>query len=192
MEDLEIYYDKLRCAVEKRISRKMSTPRDFDYLAMRVFDCQKSYISSMSLKRFWGYLGKDNITVPRQSTLNLLSQFAGYSDWEAFCTTSSGNVEIQSEFILSDTMYATSIEQGVSVRLMWNPGRMVLAVYQGHEQFKVLESVNSKLSVGDTFCCGQFVNGEPLYLHRLIHDGSAPMNYVCGKEDGVQISLVFE
>lgn len=192
MENLDIFYEKLRSAVEKRINKKMATPRDFEYLAMRLLDCQKTYISSMSLKRFWGYLGKDNVTVPRQSTLNLLSQFAGYTDWKAFCASSSGNAEVQSEFILSDTIYATSIEIGAVVRLVWNPDRMVMAVYQGHDQFKVLQSENSKLSVGDTFCCGQFVSGEPLYLNRLIHEGGAPMNYVCGKEDGVQISLVFD
>lgn len=182
MENQEIFYDALRNSVEGRIDRRLKTPRDFDYLAMRIYDSQKSYISAMSLKRFWGYLGQNNQTVPRYNTLNLLAQFVGYKDWPTFCKSSSGNAEVQSEFILNDTTYASSLSVGIKLRLIWQPDRMLLMEYQGHEQFKVIESINSKLSVGDTYCCGQFINGAPLYLNRLIHEGSAPMNYVCGKD----------
>ena len=49
---------------------------------------------------------------------------------------------------------------------------------------------NSKLSVGDTFHAGQIIEGEPLYLQCLVHEGGQPVNYVCGKVGGVKYRLL--
>ena len=42
MEGLTKQYKSLREAVEKAVSRKMCTPRDFDFMAMRIFDTTHS------------------------------------------------------------------------------------------------------------------------------------------------------
>ena len=56
--------------------------------------------------------------------------------------------------------------------------------------FKVLESKNSKLSKGDTFICERFVENSPLMLSNLIHDNSNPVNYICGKRNGIKYQLI--
>ena len=73
---------------------------------------------------------------------------------------------------------------------MWHPDRVVTIRHDGYEVFSVVESVNSKLSAGDTFRCGLIVEGEPLYLSQLIHEAGEPMSYVCGSEGGVKFRVL--
>ncbi len=72
------------CAkIEKTVGQKMKSPKDFDFLSELIFEKLHERISATTLKRLWGYL--DEPTVPRQSTLDILSRFVDYSDWEHFC-----------------------------------------------------------------------------------------------------------
>lgn len=67
-QNMDAMFDALKKRVEKVVGRSMVTPRDFDYLAMRLFDANRVCISSTTLKRFWGYL--DGGT-PRRQTHSL-------------------------------------------------------------------------------------------------------------------------
>lgn len=59
----------------------MKTPKDFDFLSEQIFERQHETVSASTLKRIWGYLpGR----TPRQSSLDILSRFAGHTNWEAF------------------------------------------------------------------------------------------------------------
>ena len=87
MQDYNI--QRLREAVESVAGRRMQTPKDFDFLSEMVFDKIHQHISPTTLKRLWGYLPESSM--PRTSTLNLLAQFVGYSNWEAFCNTEDKN-----------------------------------------------------------------------------------------------------
>ena len=74
MVSVQEIYIRLQKTVEKAVGRPMLTPRDFDYLSSCVFTTTKENISAMTLKRFWGYLGKKNERQPRLGTLNLLAR----------------------------------------------------------------------------------------------------------------------
>ena len=73
---------KLRDKIEETIGRKMKTPKDFDFLSEQVFEKLHETVSSTTLKRIWGYLSEASI--PRISTLDILSQYVGYTDWASF------------------------------------------------------------------------------------------------------------
>ena len=73
---------KLRDKIEETIGRKMKTPKDFDFLSEQVFEKLHETVSATTLKRIWGYLSETS--VPRISTLDILSQFVGYTDWANF------------------------------------------------------------------------------------------------------------
>ena len=76
-------FEALRNAIEAAVDRKMRSPRDFDFLAQAIFEKVHQPVSTSTLKRFWGYLPRYAST--RTSTLDLLSQFLDYKDWEHFC-----------------------------------------------------------------------------------------------------------
>ena len=68
--------------VEANCNRKMKTPADFDFLAGVIWNAVHESISSSTLKRVWGYAGKE--TDARFVTKTILSRYIGYKDWDDF------------------------------------------------------------------------------------------------------------
>ena len=185
-ETIEEMYESLHGAVEKRVGRAMSTPRDFDLLSASISEATRVYISPTTLKRFWGYLTENKDYRPRRFTLDLLSMYVGYKDWDSYCKSSSACPGVNSDFVKSPTIYATSLALGDKLKLMWNPDRCVTVSYMGEDMFEVVDSVNSKLQSGDRFCCGCFMDSESLYLSRLVRNGKVLGAYVCGQDGGIK------
>lgn len=183
-------YHLLQQKAEQVAGRVMNTPRDFDYLATRILDKTKGYIAPITLKRFWGYLGDEYRKKPYRSTLNILAQFVGYVSIEAFEESYAGGSQVESDFLTNDSLQVASLEKNTRIELRWYPDRSITVVYLGMEMFKVVESVNSKLSAGDTFMMSQIIDGEPLTLRCLVHEGMAPTNYVCGRVNGVKYRVM--
>ncbi|MBR2231320.1 MAG: hypothetical protein IJ891_03035 [Prevotella sp.] len=69
--------------IEEQLGRKMMTPKDFDFLAMQVFEKTRQSISVSTLKRVWGYVSSKGAA--SETTLDLLSNFAGYASFFQFC-----------------------------------------------------------------------------------------------------------
>lgn len=189
MQTIEDIYGALRGAVEKTVGRAMKTTSDFDHLAASLLEATKVSISAMTLKRFWGYLGEKNMRQPRPSTLDALALYVGYTDWMTYYKQSSAAGKVESDFLKNNSLVTNSLSKGTLIRLMWHPDRVVTIRHEGYEVFTVVESMNSKLSAGDTFRCGLIVEGEPMYLSGLIHEGSEPSEYVCGRKDGVRFRI---
>ena len=189
MQTIEDIYGALRGAVEKTVGRAMMTTSDFDHLTASLQESTKVNISAMTLKKFWGYLGEKNMRQPRPSTLDALALYVGYTDWMTFYKQSSAAGEVESDFLKNNSLVTNSLAKGTLIQLMWQPDREVTIHHEGYEVFTVVESVNSRLSAGDTFRCGLIVEGEPMYLSGLIHEGGEPSEYVCGRKDGVKFRI---
>ena len=86
MDNLNQNIERLRRTIETQAEREMRTPKDFDFLSERIFEKVHLTVSPTTLKRMWGYLSE--AVAPRISTLNILSQFVGFDDWESFCRSS--------------------------------------------------------------------------------------------------------
>lgn len=69
--------------VEEKVGREMKTPKDFEYLSAQIFEETRRTISVSTLKRIWGYI--DSYRSVRETTLDLLAQFAGYDNYRHFC-----------------------------------------------------------------------------------------------------------
>ena len=83
METQQQYFSALCQALEEKMGKRMHTSKDFEALAASIFEQTHQLISASTLKRLWGYL--DEGVTPRRTTLDLLSQFLGYAEWDAFC-----------------------------------------------------------------------------------------------------------
>lgn len=178
--------ESLREHVEAVAGEKPGSPRDFNILAMHILDKTGTYISPITLKRFWGYLGKEKEKQkpPYRHTLNLLAKYAGYIDYDEFANNKEENIE--SDFLPNDCLQTCNLRRGSRIEIKWRPNRCVTVQHEGMEMFKVIESINSKLSEGDTFIMGQLIDGEPLILNRLVHNGRPPTNYICGRLGGIK------
>ena len=182
-------YNELKGAVEKVAGRRMLTPKDFDFLSARIMETTHQYLSQSTLKRFWGYLGEENVKPPRQSTLDVLARMAGYVDWAGYQKYHDGTDGAKSDFLNNRSVRPNSLPKDTMVQVRWAPDRMVQIRHDGYEVFTVMESHNSKLSVGDTFRCGVIIEGEPMYLSQLQHEG-IETNYICGREEGVRFEIL--
>lgn len=177
----------LKKAVEGAIGRKLSTPKDFIFLSEQIFARLHVMLSPTTLKRFWGYLKEGG--EPRLSTLNVLSQYVGYKGWDEFCDSGKKSEQIQSNFLLSRCLRVEDLKIGQKVILTWLPDRKCVIEYEGNRQFKVLCSENAKMKMADTFYCSVFMEGEPLYIDRLLRDGLGEVSYVAGKVSGIRFEL---
>lgn len=57
-------------------------------------------------------------------------------------------------------------------------------------RFTVVESLCPSLDEGDTFTCPIFINGLPLCLYDLTHQGQANLVFICGREGGITTMLI--
>lgn len=180
-------YAQLCQAVEKAAKLTPSTPKDFESLSEAIERRSGVLFSPTTLKRLWGYL--DEPVTPRAFTLDALARFCGWHDFNDFA---AGNIpDIESGNIGSSSIRAgENISRGERVTLFWPPSRMCLIEYLGDLEWKVVEAEGTRLRPGDTFRCALIVSGEPLYLDNLIHEGSRPGVYVCGRKSGITFKFL--
>ena len=79
--------------IEKALHRQLKTPKDFDFLKERIYERLHILVSSTTLKRIWGYLEED--VTPREKTLDILTQYLGYHNWEEYTLRSQNTKESQ-------------------------------------------------------------------------------------------------
>lgn len=173
--------------VEVVANMEVRTSGQFEILSNIVNLRTGVLLSPTTLKRLWGYL--DEPVTPRRLTLDVLARFCGWRDFNDFA---NGNIpEIESGNIGSASIRTgENICRGERVRLFWAPSRMCLIEYLGDIDWKVVEAEGTRLRPGDTFRCALIVSGEPLYLDNLIHEGSRPGVYVCGRKNGITFQMV--
>ena len=123
------FTNKLKEYTENIAGFRMCTPKDFDLLALSIFNETGSMISSTTLKRLWGYLQEKEAQTPRLSTLNILSKYIGYIDYDTFCKYQKNDGECESDFILNNCLQTRSLLKGDKIRLSWQPDRCVTILY---------------------------------------------------------------
>ena len=183
-----IPYEQLRTDIETALKKKLQTPKDFEYLRERIYARLHTLVSRTTLMRLWGYV--DEEVTPRKGTLDILSKFLGYKDWESFQENTMLPKEQQSSPVMSRKLSVnTDLCIGEKLRLTWQPDRVCDVEYLGELSFSVIASENTRIQPGDTFQCSLIIEGEPLYLDNLRKgDGSSSAEtiaYVCGKKTGV-------
>lgn len=171
--------------IEDALHQEIRTPKDFDQLKDRIFSRLHLMLSATTLKRVWGYL--DSEGEPSARTLDVLAQFVGYDNYQAFCKYSDASGLVPSNISMNRHLdVASDLSVGENLTLYWLPDRVCRLRYDGDMRFVVTDSENTRLRTGDTFCCSLIIEGEPLYLSQLQQSGRQPTNYVCGKQGGVR------
>ena len=184
-------HDILRQTVEHTAGFKLRTAGNFEELSNVIWDKTHERLSPTTLKRFWGYLKNEQVET-RLHTLDVLAKFVGFRNFEVFYKRREELNRVQSRILSADSIDVNSLIIGDCLQISWRPNRSIVVRYVGNSAFVVAESVNSKLSVGDSFSCSLFIQNEPLYLTNLIHEGSGPLSYVAGENDGVYIRVLIE
>ena len=171
---------------------KTLSPGDFDLLEQNIKkELPQSAINAKTLKRFFGYDRTNENSFIRLYTLDVLSRYLGYENWNAYLEhlrllEGSGSGDFKGEEI-----NAEDLSIGDTLRITWQPNRKSTLKYLGNQKFEVAETENSKCQVGDTFLCKHFIMGKPLYVDNLTDkdDVLKSAMYVVGEKGGINISL---
>ena len=175
---------QLRLDVEQRAGFRPSSPADFDTLILKIWEALHENIALSTLERLWGYVDGANNT--RQSTLNLLARYVGAKDWRDYLEQLTKEEHGSSHPFIAEGVHTQDLQPGQQLEVTWLPNRRCVFRYLGDMRFEVVESVNSKLSVGDTFTSSFFLIGQPLYIDQLIQNAQPPVSYVAGNNGGLQ------
>ncbi|MBR4775006.1 MAG: hypothetical protein IK008_02795 [Bacteroidales bacterium] len=170
--------------VEISFGRPVRTPSDFILLASQIEEKTREHISDSTIKRLW----KSSLSYKTVSdrSLNVLSQFAGYPHFHAFKDELAKRGIEESELVTGEECVKTSeLHPGDRVRIAWQPDRECLLEYLGHRKFKAIETLNSKMKPGDTFCCSVFIKGRALYVDDFTQGTEVYESYGMGTEHGL-------
>lgn len=171
--------------VEKQYGRKLSTTTDFESLSVIIEKATGDLLSSSTLKRLYGYVSLN--TVPRKTTLDILSRFIGNRDYETFRISLSNDPQFSSRFFSAKTVSTSELKAGDRLRIGWPANRIVTLNYLGDDLFEVETSVNASLVKGDRFRQVSFMKGYPLYLSRILRNGDYTPAYVAGMNSGLNL-----
>ena len=187
--------DNLREDIKEAAGLKDKTlsPSDFNQLQQDIkAKLPQSAINAKTLKRLFGYDRTNEKSFIRLYTLDVLSRFLGYENWNAYLEylhllESSGSGDFKGEEI-----NAEDLSIGDTLRITWKPNRKSTLKYLGNQKFEVTETENSKWQVGDTFLCKHFIMGKPLYVDNLTDkdDVLKSAMYVVGEKGGVQFQPI--
>ena len=186
---MEKKQEELKHLTELVLGIKIRTPKDFELLQKEIQQKTGQQLSLSTLKRFWGYVDKDNVDYKvRVTTLDILAQFAGFHNWVSFCQTNLEEGD-ESGTMAYRNLYLSDLQVGTHIILRWIPDRIVTMRYEGDDLLTVVESIGSKLRPGDTCRRMHIVENTPLTLFSLVRNGELIGNYICGKEHGVVFSV---
>jgi len=174
--------------VEKRYGRRVATSTDFEALSVFIEHETGELLSASTLKRLWGYVSSH--PTPRKDTLDILCRFIGYRDFRSFCESLKTTAAFASNFIAEQTVFCSDLAVGSVVTIGWNPNRIVVLKCLGNSTFEVTGSENSKLLPGDRFEVSHLMKGYPLFIPRILRDGTYTPAYIAGNDGGLTLLRV--
>ena len=174
---------QLRTDIEQHIGQSLHSPADFQFLIQQIWNHQHAILSLSTINRLWGYIESNSL--PRLSTLNTLSRFIGYADWNAYLLALEQRDASESDMFQGEGLTLSSLQPNDLLEVSWQPNRSCVFRYLGDNQFIVLESKNAKLHIGDRFSAAAFIIGRPMYLDNVLLADGTRTSYVAGKRNGL-------
>lgn len=182
------YMEKLKLLIQKKISRDLESPRDFEFLSEQIQLTTNEYLSPTTLKRLFGYIPQT--AQPRITTLSILARFLGFNGWQDYVD----HQYVESDFVSTTKILTSELQPGQKIIMAWNPDRECIIEYIGNNRFVVLHAINAKMQVGDQFTSHQFVVGQPFNAINYVSvriDNLQQDTYVAGVKSGLTKLQIF-
>lgn len=178
-----------RLCVKAGLPFTQLTPTDFAQLEADIKKVvPNAQIEQKTLKRLFGYDRTEPESNLRRYTVDILSQYLGFSDWETFLKSL---VHLSSRD-LQRGICTEHLEVGFEISIRWAPDRTSTLRYLGNRQFEITDSKNASWQVGDTFFCHHLKLDKPLYVDNL-KDSQGNLKsalYVVGELGGIHWQII--
>lgn len=167
--------------LKERSGNDLRLPSDCEYLSLDIESKTEVRIGATTLKRLVGF-AKDE-REPHASTLDVIAHYLGYAHWEELMQIEDkGN----SNFDASDEdIRSADLQPDAVVEITYLPDRKVKMQYQGNQHYRVVESLNSKLQVGDEVEILNFVLHHPLLVLAVVRHGKSLGQFTAGRVSGL-------
>lgn len=180
---------KLIEAVEFKFGKKIKVTDDFENLATDIKTKCEEYLSPLTLKKLWGFL--TNMEKPKPHTLDTLSLFLGFQDWDGFKLALHGESDGETNYESGKLVAKSDLEKGNKLQFRWKPDHVCVVRYEGDNRFTVMSSSNNEiLNVADTFQCVGCENGKPIMMTNVLHNEQLLGSLAIGDADGIRFMLV--
>lgn len=150
-------------------------------LVRSIEESTHEHLGVNTMKRLLGFISDERS--PRLSTLNVLSHYLSFESWQQLMETADdGNSEFD---VQVNELRSCSLHEKQHVFISYLPDRELTLVYLGDERFEVVDSLNSKLHVGDIVTISHFILHFPLIVSQVIRDDHTLGNFTAGKLSGL-------
>lgn len=150
-------------------------------LVCAIEECTHEHLGVNTMKRLLGFISDERS--PRLSTLNVLAHYLGFESWHQLVETADdGNSEFD---VQVDELRSRDLLENQRVFVSYLPNRELTLVYLGDERFEVVDSLNSKLHVGDIVTISHFILHYPLIVSQVIRNDHTLGNFTAGKLSGL-------
>ena len=169
--------------IEKKFQKEIRYPQDVEALAQAIKDemGMENSLGVSTLKRIFGII--ESPVKPRISTLDILAEYVGYKSFALLQADLGCDVEI-SQFSAVEDIDMSSLEEGSTVVVRYDPNREIVMTYLGDFNFIVNEA-NSKLQKGDKLKIMELMVGFKFHVANVIRNGVDLGSYDGAKQGGI-------
>lgn len=156
-------------------------PSDCEFLSLDIEGKTGIRIGATTLKRLVGFAQDDR--TPHMSTLDAIARYLGYAHWDELSEIEDkGNSDFDSP---DEEVRSVDLKTGACVEIAYLPDRVLRLQYLGDNRYRVVESQNSKLIVGDELEIQNFVLRHPLLVVNVWRDGRPLGQFTAGRVSGL-------
>ena len=164
-----------------------STPTEFNELVSEIKKKTSYQISLSTIKRLWGYVKHGGF--PNKTTLNVLSKYNDFNDWETFLaeiSLDSERANASSGFLDNKVINANSLNIGDKLHLKWQNSKECTLEYIAYLKFKVISARNIKLEKNDICTLHSVSIGLPLFISHIQRGALIIPAYIGAKKGGIE------
>jgi len=161
-------------------------PADCEFLSLDIESKTGVRIGATTLKRLLGF-AQDERT-PHGSTLDVIAHYLGYAHWDELSKIEDmGNSDFDA---FDHEVRSADLLPDACVEITYLPDRKIRMQYLGNNHYRIIESENSKLQVGDEVEVLNFVLHHPLLVLNVWRSGQSLGQFTAGRVSGLSSIVV--
>lgn len=167
--------------LKEKSGNELRLPSDCEFLSLDIESKTGVHIGATTLKRLVGF-AQDERT-PHISTLDAIARYLSYAHWDELSKIEDhGNSDFD---VSNEEVRSADLQLGAHVEITYLPDRKVILQYFGKNHYRIIESVNSKLHIGDEVEIQNFVLHHPLLVLNVWRNGESLGQFTAGRISGL-------
>lgn len=174
--------EKVLKLIRQKFNCEILYSQQCEALSLAIKESTGHSLSTTTLKRMLGFV--NGAARPRQSSLDIIAQYVGYSNYSLLAKDIGADSEI-SDFRTVDNITSDDLTVGEQIQLTYAPNRMLVLSYMGNNKYLVNKSGGGKLQKGDKLLIAGFYVGFELMVVDVERNGIHLGSYIAAKQGGL-------